>query len=707
MAEYDYDEVEQGEGGSINFDFKGYLFKVLNLWKFVLACIGVALIIAYLINVRKQNVYKLDSLISVENDQNPFFTANTSISFNWGGVSGKMGKTITTLQTRTHNEKVVDSLKSYMNYFVEGKYRKIDVYTDAPFIFELDKSKPQVLGQFIGIRFLSNTHFEVFTEFKSERGSGQRYDTKEVVPVALPTGVFTQEFQVGQDIRLPFFQGVIHLRNERPIKAGVEFFIQFSNFDGVVHGYKNGLGVKPYSNASASVLVLSLAGNNKTKIVDYLNTTAVILSETELERKNLYATNTIKFIDSSLAAVNTNLKDFGDEMNSFRRENKVFDVSTEMTEVSNKLRELESQKEAEQTKLNYLDALETYLRTKTDYTGIAAPSSVGIQESNIMSSVSKITALAIERQSLEYTTRENSDIFKDIDRRIDAEKNVLLETIAATKTSIRALMNTLQRNIASSEAKLSGLPENQQEFLKIQRKLDISQEAYNIYMDKRSEAAIVKAANISDISIIDEAKDIGGGLIGPNKSLNYMMGLMLGFFIPMFLIFVIFLLDHTIHGSDEVVRLSKIPIIGLIGKYRYHNNLVVFEKPKSAVAESFRAIRSSLQFTLNKTPKEGGRTIMVTSSVSGEGKTFCSINIATVYALSGKKTILLGLDLRKPKIFDDFGLSNENGMVNYLIGEKPFSDVKYQTHIENLDVASAGPIPPNPSELLMSPLLTE
>ncbi|MDX1318481.1 MAG: polysaccharide biosynthesis tyrosine autokinase, partial [Xanthomarina gelatinilytica] len=257
------------------------------------------------------------------------------------------------------------------------------------------------------------------------------------------------------------------------------------------------------------------------------------------------------------------------------------------------------------------------------------------------------------------------------------------------------------------EAKLSGLPEDQQEFLKIQRKLDISQEAYNVYMDKRSEAAIVKAANVSDISIIDEAKDIGGGLIGPNKSLNYMMGLMLGFFIPMFLIFVIFLLDHTIHGSDEVERLSKIPIIGLIGKYRYHNNLVVFEKPKSAVAESFRSIRSSLQFLLNKAPREGGRTIMITSSVSGEGKTFCSINVATVYALSGKKTILLGLDLRKPKIFDDFNLSNDNGMVNYLIGEKPFDEVKYQTHIDNLDVVPAGPIPPNPSELLMSPKLKE
>src|SRR5690554_7417433 len=121
MAEYDYDEIDQSEGGSINFDFKGYLFKVLNLWKFVLACVGVALIIAYLINVRKQNVYKLNSLISVESEQNPFFTANTSISFNWGGVSGKVGKVMTSIKTRNHNEKVVDSLQFYMNYLVQGK----------------------------------------------------------------------------------------------------------------------------------------------------------------------------------------------------------------------------------------------------------------------------------------------------------------------------------------------------------------------------------------------------------------------------------------------------------------------------------------------------------------------------------------------------------------------------------------------------------
>lgn len=707
MSNQEHYDIESHESSSITFDFRGYLFKVLNLWKFVVACIGIALVIAYLINVRKQNVYRLESLVSVENDQNPFFTANTSISFNWGGVSGKMGKTITTLQTRTHNEKVVDSLQSYMNYFVEGKYRKVDIYKKAPFVFNLDLQKPQILGHYIGIRFLDANTFELFAQFEQPQATVQRYDTKTKSRVDLPQGDFTKQYKIGQKINLPFLNGSLTWRNKsKTAQTGKEFFILFSNYDSVVHGYKQTIGVAPF-NASSSVIKLVLTGSNKAKIVDYLNTTAVILSKNELERKNLYATNTIKFIDSSLAAVDIDLQDVNKEMNDFRKKNKVFDVSAEMAEASSKLQAFEAQKEAENTKLNYLQSLEQYLKTKTNYINIAAPTSVGIDETNILNSVSKITNLAIERQNLEYTTREGSDLFLDLDRQIDAEKNVLLETIDATKTTIRLQLNTINRNIAALEAKLSNLPEDQQQYLRIQRKLTISQEAYNVYMAKRSEAAIVKAANISDISIVDEAKDIGGGLIGPNKSLNYMMALMMGFFIPMFIIFVVFLLDNTIHGSDEIERLSSIPILGLIGKYRYHNNLVVFEKPKSAVAESFRAIRSSLQFILNKDESEQGKTIMITSSVSGEGKTFCSINIATVYALSGKKTILLGLDLRKPKIFDDFHMTNDHGVVNYLIGEKTFDEVNNHTHVDNLDVIPSGPIPPNPSELLMSNRMKE
>ncbi len=153
--------------------------------------------------------------------------------------------------------------------------------------------------------------------------------------------------------------------------------------------------------------------------------------------------------------------------------------------------------------------------------------------------------------------------------------------------------------------------------------------------------------------------------------------------------------------------MTKIPIIGIVGIKNTVNNLSVFEKPKFPLAESFRSIRSSLQFMYKKQQKEGAKILMLTSSVSGEGKTFCSINLATVFALSDKKTVIVGLDLRKPRIFDDFHIDNVTGVVNYLIGQKTIDEVIQSTHIPFLDVISSGPIPPNPSELLMGEAMKE
>lgn len=707
MAYDDIEDIEYTEQKNFNFDLRGFVFKLLKFWKLFVVFIAIGLFVAYSVNVRKQNIYKLSSLVSLENDQNPFFAANTSISFNWGGVSGKVGKTIIALKTRNHNELVVDSLQFYIQYLKEGEYRKEDIYKKAPFYIDIDKSKGQLLGKPISIKFIDNTQYELFLDFKDDKATTQKYTDKSLQTVAVPKGKFNKTFNVGELVDLPFAKFTLNSKEHIKITPDSEFFIQFLNFDAVVNTYKSKISVTPYSKTSSSILTLSLTGHNKQKLVDYLNATTAILSRTDLERKNQYATNTIKFIDSSLSIVNTELKAITDTMNAFRKQTKMFNVDEELLQISEKINELELREEENQSKLQYLDILADYLRTKTDYTKIAAPTSVGIEEINIASSVSKITALAIQRQELEQLVQEGSSSLQELDGSINAEKNVLLETIASTKKTINIQLNRVKSTKANLENRLNDLPEDQQQFLKIQRNLNISQEAYNVYMGKRSEAALVKAANISDISVIEAAKDTGGGLIGPNKNLNYMMALLIGFFGPFTLIFILFLLDSTIHGADEVKRLSKIPILGLVGQYKHDNNLVVFEKPKSAVAESFRAIRSSLQFFYKKTDKKGGRTIMVTSSVSGEGKTFCSINIASAYALSGKKTILLGLDLRKPKIFDDFNIDNNTGIVNYFIGDKSLEEVTFKSHIENLDIITSGPIPPNPSELLMSDAMSE
>ena len=184
----------------------------------------------------------------------------------------------------------------------------------------------------------------------------------------------------------------------------------------------------------------------------------------------------------------------------------------------------------------------------------------------------------------------------------------------------------------------------------------------------------INTANLSDVQFIDAAKDTGGGLLGPKTSVNYVLALFLGLLIPLIFVFVRTILDNTIKNTGDIVRLTKIPVIGVVGKKHTVSNLSVFEKPKSPLAESFRAIRSSLQF-LYKKQQAGTKVLMLTSSVGGEGKTFCSMNIATVFALSEKKTVIVGLDLRKPKIFEDFKIENTIGAVNYLIGQKSIEEI--------------------------------
>jgi tyrosine-protein kinase Etk/Wzc len=216
-------------------------------------------------------------------------------------------------------------------------------------------------------------------------------------------------------------------------------------------------------------------------------------------------------------------------------------------------------------------------------------------------------------------------------------------------------------------------------------------------LQKRAEAGIAKASNLPDSRIIDEARV--ASLIYPKPSRNYTMALVIGFLIPIGLLFAKEYLNDTITSREELERLTKIPILGVVMHNRKPTNLVISSNPKSAVSETFRSLRSNLQYIASDLDR---KVILITSGISGEGKTFCAINLASVLALSGKKTLLVGVDLRKPRIFNDFGLSNEVGLSTYLIGQADKQQVIQPTHIHDLDIITAGPLAPNPTELLMT-----
>ncbi|MGO4821877.1 MULTISPECIES: polysaccharide biosynthesis tyrosine autokinase [unclassified Flavobacterium] len=682
-----------------SFDFKGFLMKIAGYWKWFVLSLLISFTIAYQVNIRKEKVYGMETLISVKEESNPLFTSNTSLVFNWGGTSDQVQTISTTLQSRSHNELVVDKLQYYIDYLAQGKFNLLDAYGAVPFYVAIDESKAQIAGNLIRIKFLNATEYEISIPFESNSVSLINYTDNTYSNTAVVVGDFVKKYKVGEQVSLPFLNWKLQIKDNPGLYTGNEYFVRFNDFDGTVSRYK-GINVRS-DDKGGSILTLGMQGSNKARMVEYLNATVNMLIKRQLDSKNQFATNTIAFIDSTLVAMESQLKETGNKLKSFRKDKNIYDIEGGGEKFSDKILEFDVQKDELARKLAYYNSLKGYLKSSVDYSKLPAPSVAGIEDPNIVTNVSKLIALSTQRSEMAYAVKSEK-IFKDFDNQMMAVKNVLIENIASAKSSLQYDLAMVNSKINQTESTIKRLPDDQQELLKIKRKYDLSDNIYSTFLQKRSEADIVKAANLSDIHFIDPAKDVGGGLIGPKTSVNYVLAFFLGILFPLVFVFIIFFINNAIQNTDDINKLTKIPLIGVVGLVKDMTDLAVYEKPRSAISESFRAIRSSLQFLYKKQNVDGAKTLMITSSVSGEGKTFCSINIATVFALSEKKTVIVGMDLRKPKLFDEFNLSNDVGVVNYLIKQKTVEEIVNHTHIPYLDVILSGPIPPNPSEMIMS-----
>ncbi|MEN9907234.1 MAG: hypothetical protein RLZZ540_375 [Bacteroidota bacterium] len=688
----------------VSFDFKGLLIKILSYWKWFLVSLIIAFTIAYQVNIRKEKIYEMGTLISIKEESNPLFTSNTSLTFNWGGVSDQMQTVSTTLQSRSHNELVVDKLQYYIDYLIQEKYNMVDAYGAVPFYVSIDKNKEQLSGGLISITFLSESEYQIKIPFEGNSASLITYLDNSYSSTAVAVGDFVKTYRVGEQVSLPFLHWKLQIKDNPGFYKGKEYFVRFNDFNGVVSRYK-GIGVEA-DDKGASILTLRLQGTNKARMVEYLNATVNMLIKRQLDNKNQFATNTITFIDSTLVAMESQLKTAGEELKSFKRGKDVFNIEDGGAKFSDKILQYDVEKDAIARKITYYNSLKAYLKNSVDYSKLPAPSVAGIEDPNIVANISKLIALSTQRSEMAYAVKSDK-IFRDFDNQMEAIKSVLLENIASAKSSLQFDLGLVNSKINQAEGNVKQLPDDQQELIKIKRKYDLSDNIYSTFLQKRSEADIVKAANLSDIHFIDPAKDVGGGLIGPKTSVNYVLALFLGIFIPLLFIFVIFFINNSVQNVEDVSKQTQIPLIGVVGVYKDKGELAVFDKPKSALSESFRAIRSSLQFLYKKQHLEGAKTLMITSSVSGEGKTFCSINIATVFALSEKKTVIVGLDLRKPKLAEEFNLSSDVGVVNYLIKQKSLAEIVNKTEVPYLDVILSGPIPPNPSELIIGEAMVE
>jgi len=680
-------------------NIKDFIFRIISNWKWFVLTITIAMTIAFYINLSAPKVYGLKATIAVKEKQNPLFSTGTNIAFNWGGVSDKVESIRKALISRSHNEIVVRDLEFYIEYLKEGDFGKEDVYGKTPFKIVLQPNQFQLLNTLIKIDFLDENNFNLSVDFNEDTHYKLiNYKDEQIKDLNFNKQNFTKTFSIDEYINLPFLKAQILKVNEYDSLAGKTFYVNLNSVQNVTGRYQN---VRTNGLSGTSLVELSLTGTNKNRIVDYLNKTIEVLSAYELAEKTNYAYNTKAFIDAQFKNTSDTLKLIEDSIGKFKKDHDIYNLSAEANEVFTQTLGLDKVQLQLSDRIAYFENLENYIKTNSDYSKIPAPAIINIEDGSISALVGELTELSIQKEKLEKEVTANHPSLMLNKEALETTRNVLLENLKSLKEITWVTLNNSKKRLGNYNSELSKLPAKEQTLLNYQRKYSLTESNYVFLMQKRYEADIAIAATVSDITVLDSAKDTGQGPILPRKEFNYMVALLLGTILPLFVIISKEILDTHIHSVDEIERMSPIPILGVLGKKTTENNLSVFLKPKSAVAESFRALRSNIQFLFIRNAKTKSKTILVTSSVSGEGKTFISINMATVFALAGKKTILVGFDLRKPKIFKDFGLNNEIGVVNYLISEESEKNIIQKTEVPNLDLITSGPIPPNPSELII------
>lgn len=594
------------------------------------------------------------------------------------------------LRSKKVIKRVIDKLDFGIDIYSDGTFKDSDMYHKSPFNITMDSSHVQPLNTAIHLEPVGaqkvkvsiqsdNALLHTFIDQKNHGGSGQI--------------AFEKTINWGDKIETSFGKFTIS-RNNRPAPTA-EFYFFFRSHDWLTSTFRGRVAVNAYKEGS-SIIYISTTGTNTQKINTFLKALSDVYIEQSLERKNEIAEKTLAFIDIQLCQVSDTLKETQRKLMEFRREN-IFSAPTEISQrLADKYFEYESELNKIQIRKNYYSRLSKHLIEDPVSDDYLLPAFSFDANSLISSFVTELLTLNNERTIMASETSANNPLLNELDKKIAISKENLLLALSKLIKNIDIEEEKLEGQMNSAATKMNFLPETEREYLDIEREHKLNDAIYTFLLQKQSETQITKASNTPDNEILDNASITG--IVAPNKKKNTRQSLLLAFILPIGIIVLKEYLNTKIRDKQELLSLApNASILGYIPEYKGNDNFVIESEPLSSISESFRALRTRLKYL---TPQGEKLTITVTSTNTGEGKTFCALNLASAFAISGKKTALIGFDLRKPRLTELFKHHNHLGLSNYLIGQANIDEITYSSDLENLSIIPSGAIPPNPSELI-------
>lgn len=676
---YQNDVIQDGDGeGESSFNPMEWIILCLHYWYLFVIALAIALGLAMLKN-RKwlPSYYSQGTLVIKEGGT---YGGSSALMQGFGVEAGykNVNNQVVMLGSYDLMCRVVDSLP-FMNveYITQGRFKTRNLYRNTPIVVEYTRVALEACDNMLWqVDIMNDDELEISS-------------TDENHP-------FSIEAKYGEPISCEWFDMTIW-PTDRMIAQG-RMFIRFRSRESLVNEFMSRLKLAFVSEGS-TVLALSLESETPIRDCEFIDKLSEIYLLQNLEHKNEVAENSIRFIDEQLTNLQASLQVSEGAMTNFRQDNKFVDVNSYAGQLMTRVNQYDQQKMALRLRETYFDYLINYIHKNIAKDAVIAPSSMGINEPMLTSLVQQLNDLRIKRGELTEKNVYYAKYTKDIEN----VKTAIEEVVGSMRASLRIEKKELDRRYKDVESEIQGLPEKELQMVAIERNYRIDDNYYTFFLQKRAEAEIQKASNTPDNSILDKARTTRV-MNAKAKSKTTMMYLFIGFLIPLILIVLSELLNNKVRTPKDVAKLGAFRMIGTLRHVRSQNPTMVHTSPRSSYAEMLRAIRTRIEFLVKRKTQ---LTICITSTESGDGKTFLASNLATLYGMTGKKTLLIDMDLRKPNLHTKLGLENGKGLSNYLVGDCELDEALMTNTPFDFDFLRAGTIPPNPGELIHSDKLTE
>ena len=680
-----YYESEEEEEKEQPIDILGLFFKYLSYWKLFLASLIICVILGVLYLKTTTPVYEVSSSVLLKDDKKGGGMAELGALKDLGmlDVKNNVDNELEVLKTSNLTEQVVRDLGLYVSYTEIGTFSNTYlISSESPIQVYLPEAVLDTLSQPI--------EFEFSVLPKNELEINGTYNDKDFrLKVSSKDSIFV----------LPC--GKIHFKRtglKPPITK--TFGISIQN---TVKKAEDFLGkmTMELTSKTTSVVNITLKTTNIQRGKDFLNKLIEVYNREDMKDQNLVASNTDVFVENRLQSLTTELKDVETQVENYKQKQGLTDIQSEAGLFIQKTGAYEEKQLEIETQLAIVSDIDAYINKKENRYKLL-PAGTGIQSENLNSLINEFNKLILDRNRLSRTASRTNQSLMDLTAQIDGMFSTVQASIRNEKRNLQITSRDLEKKDRENAGRIKAIPRQEREYTEIKRQQGIKEALYLFLLQKKEENFLNMVVVVPKAKIIDTARS-NGIPVSPKKPIILLLAIILGFALPIAGLYISNLLRYHIENKEELIKLSVVPVLGEIAKSEQTGNIIIRENSTNRFTEMFRLLRTNLLFVLGD---PGQKVINVVSSIGGEGKTFICINLAMSLALLDKKVLIIGLDVRKPKLGEYIGMENKTGITLYLSGNLEEKELIRPSGIHpNLSIITAGPVPPNPAELMAKPAL--